>query len=139
MKRPYVILFVSMLIAALMTSACAPKTSVERHARQYVYAADEGFDPHFRIKKSDSARLMVPFFQQFREMGIKDRAAGVSRDEAMKRVSLFRSEDFLTSIQGKTTFAGRTYNDDRNLSPKERKAMGDAIEGTYLDGYEGRP
>ncbi|WBF47694.1 Exc2 family lipoprotein [Serratia rubidaea] len=72
-------------------------------------------------------------------MGIKDRAAGVSRDEAMKRVSQFRSEDFLASIQGKTTFAGRTYDDSRPPSPKERKAMGDAIEGSYLDGYEGRP
>ncbi|WBF46784.1 Exc2 family lipoprotein [Serratia rubidaea] len=50
MKRPSVILFTSMLIAAVITSACTPKTSVERYARQYVYAADEGFDPHFRIK-----------------------------------------------------------------------------------------
>lgn len=125
------------LTATLMTTACTPKTSAERYARQYVYAADDGFDPNFYVKKADSIRMMVPFFRQFHDMGIKDRAAGVSREEAQQRVSQFRSEEFLKSIQSEEKFAGRTYNDSSTPTPKELKVMGDAISATYMDGYEG--
>lgn len=125
------------LTATLMTTACTPKTSAERYARQYVYATDDGFDPNFYVKKADSTRMMVRFFRQFHDMGVKDRAAGVSREEAQQRVSQFRSEEFLKSIQSEEKFAGRTYNDSSTPTPKELKAMGDAISATYMDGYEG--
>jgi hypothetical protein len=137
MKKTSVVLLCPLLATALLTVACTPKTSVERHARQYVYAADDGFDPNFRIKKADSARLIEPFFQQFRDMGVKDKAAGVSREDALARSARFTSSAFLKSIQGKTAFAGKTYDDSQ--PPKALKAMGNAISATYLDGYEGRP
>ena len=125
------------LTATLMITACTPKTSAECYARQYVYAADDGFDPNFYVKKADSTRMMVPFFRQFHDMGVKYRAAGVSREEAQQRVGQFRSEEFLKSIQSEEKFAGRTYNDSSTPTPKELKAMGDAISATYMDGYEG--
>ncbi|EAA7344326.1 Exc2 family lipoprotein [Salmonella enterica subsp. enterica serovar 1,4,[5],12:i:-] len=138
MERSSATLLCTALATLLLTSACTPKTSVERHARQYVYAADDGFDPNFNVNKADSARMMVPFFRQFRETGEKDRTAGVSQEEAQKKAAEFRSEKFLTSIRGKTTFAGREYDDSQIPSPKKLKALGDAIAETYLDGYEGR-
>lgn len=138
MKKISTVMLCTMLAAMLMTTACTPKTSAERHARQYVYAADDGFNPNFYVKKADSIRMMVPFFRQFQEMGAKDRAAGVSREEALQRVSQFRSEEFLKSIRSEEKFAGRTYTDSSTPSPKELKVMGDAISATYMDGYEGR-
>ncbi|CDZ86602.1 hypothetical protein BN1086_04944 [Citrobacter koseri] len=137
MKRSSAILLCITLSGSLLLTACTPKTSAERHARQYVYAADDGFNPNFYVKKADSTRMMVPFFRQFHDMGVKDRAAGVSREETQQRVSQFRSEEFLKSIQSEEEFAGRTYNDSSTPSPKELKAMGDAISATYMDGYEG--
>ncbi len=138
MKKISTVMLCTTLAAMLMTTACTPKTSAERHARQYVYAADDGFNPNFYVKKADSIRMMVPFFRQFQEMGAKDRAAGVSREEALQRVSQFRSEEFLKSIRSEEKFAGRTYTDSSTPSPKELKVMGDAISATYMDGYEGR-
>ncbi|ASQ15693.1 hypothetical protein BJM06_a00044 (plasmid) [Enterobacter cloacae] len=85
--------------------------------------------------------MMVPFFRQFRqfrEAGEKDRAAGMSQAAAQKKAADFRSEKFLTSIRGKTTFAGKAYDDSRTPSPKKLQALGEAIAQTYLDGYEGR-
>ncbi|EBE8761819.1 Exc2 family lipoprotein [Salmonella enterica] len=49
----------------------------------------------------------------------------------------FRREEFLKSIQSEEKFAGRTYTDSRTPSPKELKAMGDAISSAYMDGYGG--
>ncbi len=138
MKKISTVMLCTTLAAMLMTTACTPKTSAERHARQYVYAADDGFNPNFYVKKADSIRMMVPFFRQFQEMGAKDRAAGVSREEALQRVSQLRSEEFLKSIRSEEKFAGRTYTDSSTPSPKELKVMGDAISATYMDGYEGR-
>lgn len=139
MGKPSVTLICTAQATLLLTSACVPKTSIERHARQYVYAADDGFDPNFYVNKADSARMMVPFFLQFREMGQKDRAAGVLQTATQKKAAAFRSEEFLTSIRGKTTFAGRADDDSRPPTPKKLKALGDAIAETYLDGYRGRP
>lgn len=139
MKHRAATLLCVMLSGTLMLTACTPKTSVERHARQYVYAADDGFDPNFRTKKADSARLMAPFLQQFRDAGVKDRAGGLSHEDAMKRAAEFRSEEFLKSIGSRERFAGRVYEDSSIPSQKELKALGDAVAGTYLDGYEGRP
>lgn len=137
MKKFSAVMLCAALTATLMTTACAPKTSAERYARQYIYAADDGFDPNFYVQKADSTRMMVPFFRQFHDMGAKDKAVGVSREEAQQRISQFRSEEFLKSIRSEEKFAGRTYNDSSTPSPKELKAMGDAISATYMDGYEG--
>lgn len=143
MKQSAFTLLCTVLSAVLMVSACTPKTSVERHARQYVYAADDGFDPNFRIQKADSTRMMVPFFRQFRDMGGKDRVAGLSREDALRRAAQFRDEEFLASvqseIQSQEKFAGRVYNNSSTPSSEVLKALGEAIAGTYLDGYEGRP
>ncbi|ELZ4183409.1 Exc2 family lipoprotein [Salmonella enterica] len=49
----------------------------------------------------------------------------------------FRREEFLKFIQSEEKFAGRTYTDSRTPSPKELKAMGDAISSAYMDGYGG--
>lgn len=137
MNKTSGVLLCAVLSVTLVTTACTPDTSAERHARQYVHAADDGFNPNFYVNKADSTRLMVPFFRQFHEMGIKDRAAGVSREEMQQRVSQFHSAEFLKSIQSEEKFAGRTYNDSSTPSPKVLKAMGEAISAAYIDGYDG--
>ena len=132
-----------MYLSALITvsaalTACTPKTSLEQHTRHYVYASDDGFDPNFYTKKADTTRMMIPFFQQFREMGEKDKAAGVSAETAQQRIKEFHSEKFFHSLQSTTTFAGRKYTNSDMPSPKKMKLMADTISAVYLDGYEGR-
>lgn len=133
----YMYLSALITVAAALT-ACTPKTSPEQHTRHYVYASDDGFDPNFYTKKADTTRMMIPFFQQFREMGVKDKAAGVSAETAQQRIKEFHSEEFLQSLRSTTTFAGRKYTNGDMPSPEKMKLLADTISAVYLDGYEGR-
>jgi hypothetical protein len=81
--------------------------------------------------------MMAPFFAQFYDMGVKDRAAGKPEKEARQQASQFRDVKYLKSIQGTTNFAGKTYTDSDALSPDALRALGNAISGTYMDGYAG--
>lgn len=133
----YMYLSALITVAAALT-ACTPKTSLEQHTRHYVYASDDGFDPNFYTKKADTPRMMIPFFQQFREMGVKDKAAGISAETAQQRIKEFHSEEFLQSLRTTTTFAGRKYTNSDMPSPEKMKLLADTISAVYLDGYEGR-
>ncbi len=86
------LLLIPLITATITLTGCTPKTSLERHTRHYVYASDDGFDPNFYTQKADTIRMMIPFFQQFRDMGVKDKAAGVSAEMAQQRVKEFHSE-----------------------------------------------
>ncbi|MGX9867165.1 Exc2 family lipoprotein [Enterobacter mori] len=129
---------IALLSSCLMLTACSqPQTSAERHAKQYINAVTDDFDPNFHTNKADSTRRMVPFFTYFYDAGTEDRISGVSRQQALLQVEAFRSEEFLKSIKSKETFAGRTYTNSNHKSEKQLKALSDAITETYMDGYEG--
>ncbi|KAE9787720.1 Exc2 family lipoprotein [Escherichia coli] len=128
---------IALLTAATVLTACTPKGSVEQHTRHYVYASDDGFDPNFSTQKADTTRMMVPFFQQFWNMGAKDKAAGKSRNDVQQRIQQFHRQEFLNSLRGTTQFAGTDYR-SKNLTPKKSRLLADTISAVYLDGYEGR-
>ncbi|WP_353853442.1 Exc2 family lipoprotein [Escherichia coli] len=130
----YMYLSALITVAAALT-ACTPKTSLEQHTRHYVYASDDGFDPNFYTKKADTTRMMIPFFQQFREMGVKDKAAGISWSDVQQRLQQFHSQEFLNSLRGTTQFAGTDYR-SKDLTPKKSRLLADTISAVYLDGYE---
>ena len=132
------LLLIPLITATIALTGCTPKTSLERHTRHYVYASDDGFDPNFHTEKADTIRMMHPFFQQFRDMGMKDKAAGVSAETAQQRVKEFHSEKFFHSLRSTTTFAGRKYTNGDMPSPEKMKLLADTISAVYLDGYEGR-
>lgn len=139
MNGSRLILAASALLASLVLSGCTQSaTSAEREARHYVYAADDGFDPNFRTNKADTARMMVPFFDQFWQAGKKDREAGLSQEDARQRITSFTSNEFLASVRGKSWFAGKAYDNNDTATRKEHKAMVEAITATYMDGYQGR-
>lgn len=125
------LLLIPLITATIVLTGCTPKTSLERHTRHYV-------DPNFYTQKADTIRMMLPFFQQFRDMGVKDKAAGVSAETAQQRIKEFHSEKFFHSLRSTTTFAGRKYTNSDMPSPKKMKLMADTISAVYLDGYEGR-
>lgn len=127
------------LITALFTlSACTfPMTSPERHAKKFIYASDDGFDPNYKMHKYQSIKMAVPLFNQFWLEGKKDKESGVPKEEANKRITYFSSDDFFNSMQSLNTFAGKTYK-AATPTPKWRKAMSEAAAGAYRDGYEGR-
>ena len=132
-------LYLTLLFSAITLTACTQhQTSVERHTRHYVYASDDGFDPNFYVLKTDKTKMLIPFFQQFWDMGAKDKAAGISPEEAKQRVKQFQSEKFLNSLKRTTLFAGREYADTDPISPKKAKMFTDTISKVYFDGYEGR-
>lgn len=131
------LLLIPLITATIALTGCTPKSSLERHTRHYVYASDDGFDPNFYTKKADTTRMMIPFFQQFREMGEKDKAAGVSAETAQQRIKEFHSEAFLQSLRTTTIFAGRKYTNNDMPSPEKLKLLADTISAVYLDGYKG--
>ncbi|HBJ6432836.1 TPA: Exc2 family lipoprotein [Salmonella enterica subsp. enterica] len=53
--------------------------------RYYVYASDDSSDPNFYTNKADTTRMMVPFFQLFRDMGTKESSAGISAEATHSR------------------------------------------------------
>ncbi|XVB30260.1 Exc2 family lipoprotein (plasmid) [Citrobacter koseri] len=121
---------IAMITATATLTACAPKGSVEQHTRHYVYASDDGFDPNFSTQKADTTRMMVPFFRQFWDMGAKDKATGKSRSDVQQRIQQFHSQEFLTSLQGTTQFAGTDYR-SKDLTPKKSRLLADTISGGF--------
>ncbi len=129
----------AILPAVLLLAGCAAETSAERHARHFVYASDDGFDPNFATRKADSSRMLIPFFAQFWQMGKDDRQAGLTAEQAAERARELGSDEFLDSIQRQNTFAGKVYNHSASSSLRWRKAASASISGSYMDGYEGKP
>lgn len=131
---------VSLMAATFLFTGCSHGlTSPERHAHHFAYTADDGFDPNFGTNKTETAKLSLPFFQQFWQLGKKDKEANVSREGAIKRAEYLGSDEFLRSLgQEKEQFAGRSYIRTNAMSPKKRKALVQGITASYMDGYEGR-
>lgn len=59
-------LYLTLLLSTITLTACTPhQSSVERHTRHYVYTSDDGFDPNFYVHKTDTTKMLIPFFQHF--------------------------------------------------------------------------
>lgn len=78
-----------------------------------------------------------PFCSSSGSWGKKDRAAAITQAQQQQRIDEFKSQAFLTRINGKEHFAGKSYNSYSHREQKWRQAMSDAIIQTYLDGYHG--
>lgn len=125
-------------VLALMLSACASQTSVDRHTVHAVHQlAEAGFDPNMRTLLADSIRLLRPEFQTFWQQGVDDRAAGLTRAQMEKKAAFMRDTANHPEAVVTHTFLGQQYMADR--PEKERKIMAEALAATYQDGYEGRP
>ena len=111
-------------------------SSAELHAKHFVYAEKSDFDPSYQTRMQESARLSVPFFDQFYQQGKKDKLAGVSREQAQQQADYFSSPAFLDAIQRESEFAGKTYSQSQNK--KWRLLLSQEAAGAYWDGYEGR-
>ncbi|MGG5414051.1 Exc2 family lipoprotein [Edwardsiella tarda] len=132
-------LYLTLLLSTITLTACTPhQSSVERHTRHYVYTSDDAFDPNFYIHKTDTTKMLIPFFQQFWDMGAKDKAAGISPEEAKQRIKYYQSVEFLNSLKKTSLFAGREYADNDPIPAKEAKLFTDTISKVYFDGYEGK-
>lgn len=110
-------------------------SSPERHAKHFVYASSQDFDPNFRTRMQESVRTTVPFFDQIYQLGQKDKAAGLNRDQATKRAEYFYGDEFLDGIQRKDNFAGKSYS--QLQTQKWRMLMSKEAAGAYMDGYNG--
>ncbi|ADU72700.1 Exc2 family lipoprotein [Pantoea sp. At-9b] len=125
-------------LSLLLLSGCAQTdSSAKRHAIKFVYTVEDS-DPNFMMNRADSIRMATPFFEQFWQLGKKDRTQGISSADAQKRVSYFHSDEFIKSISGTSRFAGKEYKDNASLSPRWRNNMSEAVAQTYMDGYLGK-
>lgn len=111
-------------------------SSAEQHAKHYVYQTRDDFEPGFRTDVNGSIKNAVPMFEQFYQMGKKDRAAGVARGEAQKKADYLASAEFQQNMEHKTIFINRAYSSSDN--PKRRQVLSQEAVGAYWDGYEGR-
>lgn len=127
----------ALLLPLLALSACTHHlSSAELHAKHYIYQTRDDFEPGFRTDVNGSIKNAVPMFEQFYQMGKKDRAAGVARSEAQKKADYLASPEFQQNMEHKTIFINRTYSGADN--PKRRQVFSQEAVGAYWDGYEGR-
>ncbi|EMQ4188955.1 MULTISPECIES: Exc2 family lipoprotein [Serratia] len=129
---------VSFIIGTFVLCACAgPQGSVKTHARHASYQlAQAHFDPNTRSAISDNNQRLVAFFEQFYQAGKSDKACGVSREQAEKRIAGFRHPDFMPISEQKSTFINQVYSSD--IPKQQRDILIDNGIATYWDGYEGR-
>lgn len=124
------------LALGLLTACSHTPSSAERHAKRFVYNADDNFSPNYQTNKQESVRLAVPYFAQFYNEGKKDKAAGLTPAQAQERANYLRSDAFIESLNTSSTFAGKSYQ--ATHSAKWNQLMKEEASGAYLDGYEGR-
>ncbi|MDX7987305.1 Exc2 family lipoprotein [Xenorhabdus sp. 12] len=136
MKKNIIMIATTLIVSSLMFGCAQINTSAERNARNFIYASYDDFDPNFYTHKYNSTQRLIPFFEQFWQLGKKDRVSGMTQEDAQQRVRYLTSDEFLNTIPKRSTFAGKVYNE--SVTPKWTKAMSEAISASYMDGYEGR-
>lgn len=123
-------------ITLSLIGCAAQTTSAERHARHFVYQSLDDFDPNFRTLTYNSTKTFIPFFQQFYDLGKKDKADGMTPAEMAQRIDYFHSDAFFANIENASSYFGHKSQEQKTA--KWRKAMENAISETYRDGYDGR-
>lgn len=137
MRQRQLSIIISVALSLALLAGCTHSpSSAERHAKQFVYKADDNFSPNFQTNKQESVRLAVPFFAQFYDQGKKDRAGGFTPAQARERVAYLQSDEFIASINTSSMFAGQSYQ--ATHSEKWGQLMKEEASAAYLDGYEGR-
>lgn len=63
----------------LLGGCTSTLSSAERHAKHFVYASGDGFDPNFRARMQEGVRLAVPLFNEIYQVGKKDKSEGESQ------------------------------------------------------------
>lgn len=127
-----------LLVTLLLCACTTSQSSVEKHARRSTFQlADAHFGPDTRTDISKSTKAAIPFFEQFYQLGKKDRQNGLTREQAQQRVDGFRNPDFLPESEQKATMFNQSYTAD---SPKkQREILLENAIATYWDGYDGKP
>lgn len=127
----------ALLLPLLALSACANHAgSAEQHARHYVYQTRDDFDPQFRTHVNGSIKNAIPMFEQFYQLGKKDRAAGVARSAAQKKADYLASAEFQQGMERKNVFINHSYSGTANA--KYKRVLSQEAVGAFWDGYEGR-
>jgi|GEM_PF-2361652 len=125
-------------LLVLFLNACAPQSSVDRHAVHVAHQLSEAnFDPHTRLLLADSIRQMRPCLQIVYDQGVKDRAAGLSRAQMEEKVASYLDPEKFPEETVKHRFLQQVYSADKPAL--ERKILTEAMASVYRDGYEGRP
>lgn len=127
--------FMLMLVGSL--AACSQSTdSVTAHTKSYVFKAKNDFDPNYTTQISGTIQLMKPVFKTFYDDGVKDRQAGMTREQALLKAENFRKEKSSEKMVSQHTFINSSYTS--SLSDKQRALFINEAMGTYLDGFDGR-
>lgn len=136
MNRYSLIKTVCLIAIMLLLGGCTSTlSSAERHAKHFVYASSDDFDPNFRTRMQEGVRLAVPLFNEIYQVGKKDKGEGMSREQAQKRANYLYSDEFLDGFKLQEIFAGKSYN--KLQTQKWRLLMSQEAAGAYMDGYDG--
>lgn len=126
-----------MLMLVGFLAACSQSTdSVTAHTKSYVFKAKNDFDPNYTTQISGTIQLMKPVFKAFHDEGIKDRQAGMTREQALLKMENFKKEKSAEKMESQQIFINSSYAS--SLSDKQRKVFISEAMGAYLDGFDGR-
>lgn len=126
-------------VLALLASLVACQQNVPppaAHAKSYVFKSNEDFDPNFSTQIADTIKMMTPVFAQFYEMGQKDRAAGLTRIQALARAEGFKDDPAFTDMTTQQNYVNQTVT--ATLSKKQQRLLINESMGAYLDGFDGK-
>ncbi|MBM7345136.1 Exc2 family lipoprotein [Pantoea coffeiphila] len=134
--RRYVLKGVMLMLVGSLAACSQSTDSVTAHTKSYVFKAKNDFDPNYTTQISGTIQLMKPVFKTFYDDGVKDRQAGMTREQALLKAENFRKEKSSEKMESQHTFINSSYTS--SLSDKQRALFINEAMGTYLDGFDGR-
>jgi hypothetical protein len=136
MKLKIAIIAFSCSLAAL--SGCtSSKSSPERHAYYFVSHRTDFVGGNFTTNRQENYRLNLPNFTEIYALGQKDKASGMSENDARRTADSIKQQ----AAQGTKTqhsFNGNANDKwDNAMEDKDAVLFGNELAGAYLDGYLG--
>lgn len=139
----YLKCFMVLCLIGSLSACSSGQSSYEKIARHYVYQkAREDSDPVFSTHINNSVQMMIPFFKQFYDTGVNDRAGNITPQQYEQRIAYFSSDKFISSIGATTQFISpkvyeKTTKESQN-SKRLQQALTDNVIAAYKAGYDGK-
>lgn len=139
----YTKILVMLYLIGSVSACSARQPSYEKIAQHYVYQkAREDSDPNFRTHINNSVQMVVPFFKQFYDTGVSDKAGNITQQQYEQRISYFKSDEFISSIEATTQFISpkvhkEKVNESQN-SKRLQQVLTDNVISAYKAGYDGK-
>lgn len=134
MKR----LLAALLLPCLLVG-CSQSAPYNR-ARHYVTHDAMQVSGNFKTDVNGTIKLMLPTFETAYQNGQKSRMDGASRADAENMANEIRRQ-YSAGYMAQELFSNNKSiggSEPSQMDAREARALGDAVAGAFLDGYEGK-